>query len=199
MSWQEYTALLVFCAVMSFTPGPNTMLSAALSANHGLRRALRFCFAVPVGWTLLMLACALGLGVLIEGAPSLRLLIQWVGVAYLLWLALKLAQTHQLVQANPTVSAVGFWQGATLQFVNIKAWMLALTLTAGWVAPGPNPGTRLLIVCLTMLVLIMASTFSYALMGSLLRDWLSLGRRLIWFNRLFALLLAATAVWMAVA
>ncbi len=197
MSWQEYTALLVFCTVMSFTPGPNTMLSAALAANHGLRRALRFCLAVPAGWTLLMLACALGLGVLIDGAPNLRLVIQWVGIAYLLWLAFQLARTRQLVQAKPAGVDVGFWQGAMLQFVNIKAWMLALTLTAGWVAPGPNPGTRLLIVCLTMLVLILASTFSYALVGSLLRDWLSLGQRLIWFNRLFALLLAATATWMA--
>ncbi len=197
MSWQEYTALLVFCTVMSFTPGPNTMLSAALAANHGLRRALRFCLAVPAGWTLLMLACALGLGVLIDGAPSLRLLIQWIGIAYLIWLAFKLARTRQIVAANPAVIDVGFWQGAMLQFVNIKAWMLALTLTAGWVAPGPNPETRLLIVVLTMLVFTFASNFSYALVGSLLRDWLSLGQRLIWFNRLFALLLAATAAWMA--
>ena len=88
-----------------------------------------------------------------------------------------------------------------MQFVNIKAWMLALTLTAGWVvnaagSPSTNPGQRLTIVCLVMAVFAFASNFSYALMGSLLRDFLAQGRRLLWFNRLLALVLLATAGWM---
>ena len=56
MSAAELTALLLFCTAMSFSPGPNTTLSTALAANFGLRRALRFCLAVPTGWILLMLA-----------------------------------------------------------------------------------------------------------------------------------------------
>ena len=72
MSATEWTALFVFCTAMSFSPGPNTTLSTALAANHGLRRALRFCLAVPTGWTLLMLSCGLGLGALIMGVPVLR-------------------------------------------------------------------------------------------------------------------------------
>ena len=62
MSATELTALLIFCTAMSFSPGPNTTLSTALAANFGLRRALRFCLAVPTGWTLLMLATGLGVG-----------------------------------------------------------------------------------------------------------------------------------------
>ena len=49
MNWQEFTALLVLATAMSFTPGPNTTLSTALAANHGLRRAMPFVCAVPVG------------------------------------------------------------------------------------------------------------------------------------------------------
>jgi threonine/homoserine/homoserine lactone efflux protein len=62
MTAAEVTALLLFCTAMSFSPGPNTTLSTALAANHGLKRALRFCLAVPAGWTVLMLASGLGLG-----------------------------------------------------------------------------------------------------------------------------------------
>lgn len=65
MSVAELTALLLFCTAMSFSPGPNTTLSTALAANLGLKRALRFCLAVPAGWTLLMLGSGLGLGALI--------------------------------------------------------------------------------------------------------------------------------------
>ncbi len=64
MSTAELTALLLFCTAMSFSPGPNTTLSTALAANLGLKRALRFCLAVPTGWTLLMLGSGLGLGAL---------------------------------------------------------------------------------------------------------------------------------------
>ena len=87
------------------------------------------------------------------------------------------------------------------QFVNIKAWMLALTLTAGWVInaggqPSTNPGERLAIICAVMAVYAFTSNFVYALAGSLLRQWLAQGRRLLWFNRLLALVLVATAAWM---
>jgi threonine/homoserine/homoserine lactone efflux protein len=84
MSPTELTTLLLFCTAMSFSPGPNTTLSTALAANFGLRRAMRFCLAVPAGWTLLMLACGLGLGALVTGVPALRLGVKLAGVAYML-------------------------------------------------------------------------------------------------------------------
>ncbi len=201
MSTAEITALLVFCTAMSFSPGPNTTLSTALAANLGLRRALRFCIAVPTGWTLLMAASGLGLGALVLGVPALRWGVKIAGVAYLLWLAFRLSRTGQLAHVDAARLDIGFWQGVGLQFLNVKAWMLALTLTAGWVVnaagqPAPNPGERLAIICAVMVVFAFTSNFTYALAGSLLRRWLSHGRRLLWFNRLLALVLVATAAWM---
>jgi len=165
MSAEELSALLVFATAMSFTPGPNTTLSAALAANFGLRRAVGFIVAVPTGWTLMMLASGLGLGALVLALPALRLVLKTLGIAYLAWMAWKLA------------------------------------LAAGWVTsaggqPAGNPAERLAIVCGVMLVFALTSNLSYALVGSLLREWLSTGRRLLWFNRVMAALLLATAAWM---
>jgi len=201
MSPAELTALLVFCTAMSFSPGPNTTLSTALAANLGLRRALRFCLAVPTGWTLLMAASGLGLGTLVMQLPLLRWGITGAGVAYLLWLAWRLAGTRTLSDVDASRLQVTFWQGVALQFLNIKAWMLALTLTAGWVVnaagqPAANPGERLLIICAIMVGFAFSSNFTYALVGSLLRAWLAEGTRLLWFNRALALVLVATAAWM---
>ncbi|MBE7366954.1 LysE family translocator [Ramlibacter pallidus] len=201
MSPAELTALLLFCTAMSFSPGPNTTLSTALAANGGLRRALRFCLAVPMGWTVMMVACGLGLGALILGVPALRWGVKVAGVGYMLWLAWKLARAGQLAQVDERRLRVTFWQGVGLQFVNIKAWMLALTLSAGWVVnavgqPASNPGERLAIVCALMFAFAFTSNFAYALIGSMLRGWLAQGRRLLWFNRLLALVLVGTAVWM---
>jgi threonine/homoserine/homoserine lactone efflux protein len=204
MSAQELVALLTFATLMSFTPGPNTTMSTALAANHGLRRTLHFIVAVPTGWTLMMLACGLGLGALVLAVPALNLFVRIVGVGYLLWMAWRLAGARTLAQADGSRLNVTFWQGVGMQFVNIKAWMLALALAAGWVTsaagqPSSNPLQRLAIVCGVMALFALTSNLTYALIGSLLRQWLAQGTRLLWFNRTMALLLVATAVWMALA
>jgi threonine/homoserine/homoserine lactone efflux protein len=196
MNWQEFTALLVLATAMSFSPGPNTTLSTALAANGGLPRAMRFILAVPVGWTLLLAFCAAGIGALVVAEPSLRIAIKALGVAYLLWLAFKLSDSAELGNAGGTRLDVGFAQGVMLQFVNIKAWLLALTLVAGWIAGQPDAWGRFAIAAPVMLVCAFASNFAYALAGSLLRTWLAHGRRLLWFNRAMALVLVLTACWM---
>lgn len=201
MHASELTALLAFCTAMSFSPGPNTMLSTAMATNLGLRRTLRFCLAVPTGWVLLMLTCGLGVGAMVLGVPALRWGVKLVGVGYMVWLAWRLSQAARLASVDPARLEISFWGGVGLQFVNIKAWMLALTLTAGWVvnaagSPAPNPGQRLAIICAVMTFFAFTSNFSYALMGSMLRQVLSQGKRLLWFNRAMALVLLATAIWM---
>ena len=165
MGNSEWAALLAMCTAVSFSPGPNTTLSTALAANHGLRRALRFCLAVPVGWALLLVLCGAGLGTADESRLNL-----------------------------------GFWQGVGLQFLNIKAWMLAITLTGGWVIhangqAATNPTERLVQVVGVGMAFAFCSNFTYACIGSVLRQWLEKGHRLIWFNRGMALLLVITAGW----
>ena len=200
MNWQEFTALLVLATAMSFTPGPNTTLSTALAANHGLRRAMPFVCSVPVGWGLLLAVCALGLGALVLAVPLLGWAIKLVGVAYLLWLASKIARSRQLSQLDAAKLNVTFWQGAALQFVNIKAWMLALAIVSGWIAGRADPEQRFAIVLPVMLAYAFASNLTYALAGSLLREWLAgprgSGRRLLVFNRAMAAVLVVTAIWM---
>ena len=137
MPGSELLALLGFATAMAFTPGPNTTLSAALAANHGLRRALPFVAGVPVGW------------------------------------------------------------GALLQLVNIKAWMAALLISAGWVSLAPDLWARIAFVLPLLMIYGLLSNLAYALLGSVLRGWLAQGARLLWFNRLLALVLLATALWMA--
>ncbi|SEB26266.1 LysE family translocator [Variovorax sp. YR216] len=196
MNWQDFTALLVLATAMSFSPGPNTTLSTALAANGGLPRAMRFVIAVPVGWTLLLLLCAAGVGALVVAAPSLRWAIKAFGVGYLLWLAWKLSRSASLGQADGARLNVGFKQGVLLQFLNIKAWLLALTLVAGWIAGQPDALQRLAIVAPVMLLYAFVSNLTYAVAGALLRHWLAQGQRLLWFNRLMGAVLVLTAWWM---
>lgn len=196
MTAVELSAFFVLATAMSFTPGPNTTLAAALAANQGFRPAMRFVWAVPVGWVALLLVCASGVGALVMAAPVLRTALKAVGIAYLCWLAWKLSGSGRLADSRHGAKLVGFWQGVGLQFVNIKAWLLALTIVAGWIAGQDNVAARLAIVVPLMAAYAFASNFAYASVGALLRRWLSEGQRLLWFNRVMAAFLMLTALWM---
>lgn len=204
MTASEFSALLVLATATSFTPGPNTTLSTALAANGGLPRALRFIAAVPVGWGLLFTLCAAGVGSLVVALPPLRWAILLGGTGYLLWLARRLWGSRSLSSVDSSRLNVGFWQGVGLQFLNIKAWMLALSIVAGWIAGQADAPQRFVAVLPVLLAFAFFSNLSYALVGSLLRHWLAgpvvggqaTGARLLVFNRGMALALVLTAGWM---
>jgi len=199
MSSAELFALIALATVGTFTPGPNTALSAALAANYGLRRALPFVCAVPAGWGVLLILNAAGLGVMVLGFPPLRWGLFAAGVLYLLWLAWKLATTQHLSD-NTQDAIVGFKQGVMLQFINIKAWFLALSVVSGWVIGHDDTLARLLETLPIFMFFGLASNFTYAWIGASLRHWLrgpnGTALRLQWFNRFMALALLATVVWM---
>ena len=138
---------------------------------------------------------------MVVALPPLRAGIQAVGVVYLLWLAFKLARSGALAQANEAQLKVTFLQGVLLQFFNIKAWMLALTVVAGWLAGHDDALARFAVILPLMLAFGFFSNLLYALIGSLLRQWLSgpdnSGLRLRWFNRTMACVLVITAAWMS--
>lgn len=193
---EELTALLVLSTAASFTPGPNTTLSTALAANRGMRSALKFVLAVPIGWGLLLSLCMAGLGNLVLALPALRWVIMVSGTLYLLWMAYRLWGTRQMATADADRLNISFVQGVSLQFLNIKAWMLALSLVAGWVAGKEDALARSMLLLPIMMAFGLISNLTYAAVGSLLRQWLSEGIRLLVFNRCMATALLFTAVWM---
>lgn len=199
MSSEELFALIALATVGTFTPGPNTALSATIAANHGLRRALPFVCAVPAGWGLLLVLNAAGLGVMVLGYPPLRWGLLAAGVLYLLWLAWKLANTQHLSEAA-IGPVVGFKQGVMLQFINIKAWFLALSVVSGWVIGHDDTVARLLETLPIFMFFGLTSNLTYAWIGASLRHWLrgpnDSAQRLRWFNRIMALALLGTVVWM---
>ena len=199
MSSEELFALIALATVGTFTPGPNTALSATIAANHGLRRALPFVCAVPAGWGLLLVLNAAGLGVMVLGYPPLRWGLLAAGVLYLLWLAWKLANTQHLSDAA-IGPVVGFKEGVMLQFINIKAWFLALSVVSGWVIGHDDTVARLLETLPIFMFFGLTSNLTYAWIGASLRHWLrgpnDTAQRLQWFNRIMALALLGTVVWM---
>lgn len=123
-----------FALVTCGTPGPNNMLLTTSGASQGFRRSLPLLVGVVGGINLMILAMALGLGVIFERVPLLHDLLRIIGSLYLFWLAWKVAKSTGPAEGNrPLIPA---HQGALLQLLNPKAWMMALSAIGGFTLSG---------------------------------------------------------------
>ena len=128
--------------------------------------------------------------------PALGSGVRVAGALYMLWLAWRLAlRRPAAADGARTALDVGFLRGVALQFVNGKAWINALTIAATWIAVEGQVGQRLAWVLPIAAAYGFASNFAYAAVGATLRRWLLHGDRLLHFNRVMAVVLAATALW----
>jgi threonine/homoserine/homoserine lactone efflux protein len=180
----------------SFTPGPNNTIATVTAANHGFRAAVPHMLGVPLGFSTMLVAGSLGVAALLIAHPLLAQLIKWVGIAYLLYIAWLIARASSLGD-RAVAQPLTFWQSATFQYANPKAWMLAAATAATFMAQGAGP-TRTVIIVAVYALAAFLSLVLWAGLGAALRAWLMQGARLRVFNGAMGALLAATAVWMAV-
>ncbi|MCG3267283.1 LysE family translocator [Yoonia sp. I 8.24] len=186
------TALIGFAFVTSVTPGPNNLMLMASGANYGLRRTLPHMFGISLGHAFMVLVVGLVLLQLFDRFPALNTVLKVLSVAYMLWLAWKIANA-----APPDEKAAGgkpftFLQAAAFQWVNPKAWSMAITAISGY-APQDNGvlyGT--VIVACVFAAVNLPSVSIWAWTGVQVRRWLGSARRLRIFNVTMALLLVAS-------
>lgn len=190
MSVEIFLALLVFAFVSSVTPGPNNLMLLASGVNFGFRRTIPHMLGIGVGFFVLLFAIGFGLGALIETVPSFYAALKFAGGAYMLYLAWKIAMSRSIGEAKHRDKAepMTFLQAAAFQWVNPKAWVMAITGIATY-ANHDNYYVAVLLVSSAFAIVNLPSVSVWAGFGTLLRNWLSDPVRLKWFNLIMALLL----------
>lgn len=184
-------ALSGFALVSSITPGPNNMMLMASGANFGLKRTVPHALGVGIGFTLMIILVGVGLMGLFDIFPWLNTVLKVVSVVYLLWLAWKIAnaappQTGGDAAGKP----MGFISAMLFQWVNPKAWSMALTAIALY-APDRNL-VAIALVAAIFGIINLPSTSLWAVMGQALSGWLASPQRLRAFNWTMAGLLVAS-------
>ncbi len=192
MSFDTLVALVVFAAVGSITPGPNNLMLLASGVNFGLWRSLPHILGIGVGFLTLLLGIGLGLGALLTAYPPLHAGLKIAGGAYLLFLAWKIASARTLSDGKETgAQPLTFMQAAAFQWVNPKAWVIAITGMALYTDPARGLGGMALVAVVFALTNLPCIS-SWALFGVAMRNFLSDPVRLKWFNIAMGVLLAAT-------
>ena len=191
MTYATLLALIAFALVSSITPGPNNLMLMSSGANFGVRRTVPHALGIAIGFAVMILLVGIGLIRLFDLWPMLSIILKIVSIAYLLWLAWKIANAappegHIAADSQP----MSFIGGALFQWVNPKAWTMALGAITLY-APQRDGMTILLIAVIFGLVNL-PSVSLWAVMGQVMRQWLSSPRRLRMFNWSMAALLVAS-------
>ena len=188
MALDTFLALLLFAFTTSITPGPNNMMLFTSGVNFGFRRTIPHMLGIGVGFFVLLIAVGLGLGALLHTVPVLYTALKFSGGAYLVWIAWKIGTSRSLGEAESDARPMSFISAAAFQWVNPKAWVMAVTAMATYTNEQLYLFTVLL-VGLAFAAVNVPSVSTWAGFGSVLRDWLSDPVRLKWFNITMAVLL----------
>jgi len=186
---------IVFAFVCSVTPGPNNVMVAASAANHGVGATLPHVLGITVGFAVMALIVGLGLAEPLADHPQAQLVLRWVGAAWMLVLAWKIARA-----AAPHVAAaegrrppLGFIGAALFQWINPKAWLIVLAAITAFIS-GAHPGRQALILAIVFGVVCLPCVLAWAMLGAGAGRVLASPTLLRAFNITMALLLVASVI-----
>lgn len=194
MSLDVFAALLVFAFVTSITPGPNNFMLLASGVNFGFVRTIPHMFGIGAGFLSLLLGVGFGLGALLTAFPALHTALKIAGGAYLLYLAWRTAMARSMGQSQgASARPMTFLEAAAFQWVNPKAWVMAVTAMSLYTSP-TAPFMSVIFVSIAFALVNLPSVSTWAGFGVALRGFLSDPTRLKWFNIAMGVALAAS-IW----
>lgn len=193
MTTDLYLSLIGFAFVSSITPGPNNMMLLASGANFGLRRSLPHMFGISLGHSFMIVLLGLGLIQVFDILPWLETAMTWVAIAYLVFLAWKIASAAPVAEDIPQRGRpFTFWQAAGFQWVNPKGWFMAVTALTAYAPDHSVP--LVFLVAGTFMATNFPSIAFWAGLGVQARRFLGTPLRLRLFNWTMAGLLVLSLV-----
>ena len=192
MSAEHLGALVLFAFVASVTPGPNNLMLLTSGVNFGFRRTIPHMLGIGLGFTFMIAVVGFGIGEVLAYAPGVYTALKYGGGAYMLWLAVKLARAGPLgPKGAETGNPLTFWEAAAFQWVNPKAWVMAVSAIAAYTTPAGHTRS-VLIVALAFGLVNLPSVSVWALFGSAMSATLHDPARARVFNTVMAVLLVAS-------
>jgi threonine/homoserine/homoserine lactone efflux protein len=185
----------VFAAVSSGTPGPNNLMLMTSGVNFGMKRSVPHLLGITLGFCFMIFCVGMGLQTMFTVIPQLETILRYVGTAYLLWLAWKIANSGPVGEGKASgAKPMGFWAAAAFQWVNPKAWFMAISAITTYAssAAGGSKLSQVLLVVLIFGAINFPLVACWGLFGSAMRRFLQDPKILKIFNVTMAILLVAS-------
>jgi len=187
MTMELMFGLAAFAFVTSITPGPNNLMLMASGANFGFRRSLSHMLGISGGFCFMVIVVGMGLAEIFDRFPISHLILKGASVVYLLYLAWRIATAAPPSTGAPAGEPFSFLQAALFQWVNPKAWSMALTAVTVYSAT--HAFSEIVVVACLFSLINLPSVSLWTLLGQAMRRLLNAPARLRQFNILMAVLL----------
>jgi len=193
MNIELLTALVLFSFVSSITPGPNNIMLMNSGANYGFKQTLPHMLGVGLGFTLMVTLVGLGIMQVFEQFPLSYQILKVLSIIYLLYLAYKIAASSSAINNNSDqAKPFTFLQAAMFQWVNPKAWTMALTAISVYATS--TDFYAVVFVAIVFGLVNFPCISLWVFMGQKLQRVLSQKKHLVRFNITMALLLVLSVV-----
>ena len=192
MSFELLYALAVFAFVTSITPGPNNVMLMASGANFGFRRSIPHMLGIGVGFMVMVGLVGLGLMGVFDRYPVSHSILLVFSVGYMTWLAWKIATASAPSRREAGGTPLRFVQAAAFQWVNPKAWAMALTAITAYAPDRSLWG--IVMVAAVFGVINLPCVSCWTVIGQQIRRFLGTPGRLRAFNWTMAALLVVSMV-----
>jgi threonine/homoserine/homoserine lactone efflux protein len=192
MSHSLLIAFVIFAVVMFFTPGPNNIMLLSSGLTYGFRRTVPHIAGITIGFAFMVGAVGVGLGAVFIAYPVLQIILKYLGVAYLVYLAAVIAMSEPVEpDQEGGRGPMTFFRAAMFQWVNAKGWVMVIGTITAYAAIASFPWNIAIQVSLSLLLGVLSCTL-WALFGTALRPILKSRRAVRAFNIVMAVLLLAS-------
>ena len=134
MEYQQLIALITFALVSTVSPGPNNIMLMTSGANVGFMRTIPHMLGIIFGFSVMVALVGLGLMGLFTAYPVVQQILRIASMLYLLYLAVKIAKSKPMTNDASDYKPMSFLSAASFQWVNPKAWTMALTAISVYAA-----------------------------------------------------------------
>lgn len=186
------SAIALFALSSGITPGPNNILLLSSGANFGIKASLPLLLGICLGFPSMVLGVGLGLSVIFSQSPLLHLLIQYLGVSYLLFLAYKIWNSHKQVEQQQQSTPLSFIHAAAFQWINPKAWMMAITAVSMFTDINQAMTQQVSLIAFVIMLCAFPCAIIWLGFGKSMKHFLQQQQQRIWFNRIMAALLVGS-------
>ena len=167
-----FSALSTFYFTMFFTPGPNNAMLTASGMKFGFVKTLPHAIGIPLGHILQIGLTCFGLANLFLIYPQVQFYMKILCFLYLIYLGWKMIGSFSVIQKK-TGRPLRFYEASLFQFINPKAWSIAVTVASGFFPAEENIFIGILFVTITAAVICFPTICLWALFGSALRKFIN--------------------------
>ncbi len=183
--------LFLFCISTTLTPGPNNFMIMNSGMYFGLKKSLPHYFGISFGFPAMVLLVALGLGAVFMKYSWIKQSLKIIGCLYMLYLAWQILISTYNSNLSNTKKPFNFFQAFLFQWVNPKAWLMAIG-TISIFTLTQNYFNNALIISLIYLLACIPCTGAWLLFGKFLQKILTKPSHRVWFNIVMAVGLVAS-------